>query len=192
MGTHPLEVDIDPLMNEPHETLSRQNSGMSSTSRSSRSTVHHVTNSPPLPTEDFDPTEDGATGKPRAAKPPTSDSGYVSITNQRHGSFGDITGMPGGSDFHRGHQRNSSSMSTLRHNRDENESKMQWRPGNNAASGAGQPNQQHQPQYQQNTFMAEPAQSQPASEPSFDDSALQHFLDMEWPEMYENRQEGGL
>lgn len=164
MGTHPLDFDIDPLMNESHETLSRQNSGVSSTPRSSHSTVHHVTNSPPLPTEDFDPADDHGTGKPRAAKPPTSDSGYISITNQRHGSFGDITSMPGGSGFLGNHHRNSSSMSTLRHH-DENESKMQW-PSNNAASGAGQPNQQHQ---QQNTFMAEPAQPQPASEPSFDD-----------------------
>jgi hypothetical protein len=181
MGSQPPEVDVDGLMNEPHENLSRQNSDMSS-----RSTVHHVTNSPPLPTDEYEPTGDGKGGnhQARAVKPPTSDSGYAS---HRHGSFGDLSGMPGVADFHRGHNRNSSSMSTLTYNEPQ-PARIPWRP--NAVSGVDQHQHQHQ---HQNTFMTEPQQqqAQQASEPSFDDTELRQFLDIDidfFPGgMYDNR-----
>ncbi|KAK4456160.1 hypothetical protein QBC34DRAFT_287362 [Podospora aff. communis PSN243] len=177
MGSQPPEVDIDGLMNEPHENLSRQNSDLSSTSRS---TVHHVTNSPPLPTDDYEPTDDGKDGKPqaRAAKPPTSDSGYVSLDHHhRHGSFGDISGLPGAANP-RGHQRNSSSMSTLTRHHDQHDPQtagIQWKPTMMSCPS------QHQHQ-QQNTFIAEPSQQQQqaqqqSNEPSFDDLL---FFNPDW------------
>jgi hypothetical protein len=177
MGSQPPEVDIDGLMNEPHENLSRQNSDLSSTSRS---TVHHVTNSPPLPTDEYEPTHDGKTGnsQARAAKPPTSDSGYVSLGHHhRHGSFGDISGLPGAANA-RGHQRNSSSMSTLTHHHDQHDHQpagIQWKP----AMMSGPSQHQHQ---QQNTFIAEPSQQQQqvqqqSNEPSFDDLL---FFNPDW------------
>ncbi|KAK1826955.1 hypothetical protein QBC39DRAFT_186761 [Podospora conica] len=113
-------VDVQGLMNEPKETLSRHNSGLSSSS--SKSTIHHVSNSPPQRLAEYpdaNATEPAQAAKasttPRNRKPPTSipDSGYASASNRiRHGSFGDVTHMPG-----RGHHhhRSSSSLSTVPH-----------------------------------------------------------------------------
>ncbi|KAK0646015.1 hypothetical protein B0T16DRAFT_151139 [Cercophora newfieldiana] len=182
MGSQPPEVDIDGLMNEPHENLSRQNSDLSS-----RSTIHHVTNSPPLPTDEYETADGkGENTQPRVVKPPTSDSGYVSLGHHnRHGSFGHISSMPGVSDFQaRGHHRNSSSMSTLtyhHHGSDATQpepSGLSWKP--TTMLGTGQHRQQHP-----NTFMAEPQQQhqaqQQASEPPLDDNdaAFQQFLNMD-------------
>jgi len=172
MGSQPPEVDIDGLMNEPHENLSRQNSDLSS-----RSTIHHVTNSPPLPTDEYEPDGDGKDGnfQAKAVKPPTSDSGYVSLGHPRHGSFGDMSAMPGIAELHhnRGHHRNSSSMSTLTYHGD-NPSGVSWKP-NTAMSGQ---HQQHP-----NTFMAQPQpQAQPqqqAGETPLDDASFQQFLNMD-------------
>jgi hypothetical protein len=170
MGSQPPEVDIDGLMNEPHENLSRQNSDLSS-----RSTIHHVTNSPPLPTDEYEPRGDGKGGNPkaRAAKPPTSDSGYVSLGHQRHGSFGDISAMPGIAELQaRGHHRNSSSMSTLTYHHGDDASGISWKP-TTAMSG------QHQRSHPNTFTVQSQPQPQQAGEPPLDDAAFHQFLDME-------------
>lgn len=113
MGSQPhRDVDVHGLMNEPKENLSRHNSGLSS---SSKSTIHHVSNSPPQRLDEYPDAREATNAQATKAtpnrKPPTSipDSGYASAGNRnRHGSLGDITHMPT-----RGHHRNSSSLSTL-------------------------------------------------------------------------------
>ena len=112
MGSQPhQDVDVQGLMHEPKENLSRHNSGLSS---SSKSTIHHVSNSPPQRLAEYRDGQDAQPTKatPNRKQPPSiPDSGYASASNRhRHGSFGDFTHMPGRP---RGHQRNSSSMSTL-------------------------------------------------------------------------------
>ncbi|KAK3380078.1 hypothetical protein B0T24DRAFT_675811 [Lasiosphaeria ovina] len=92
MDSQSTDVDVQGLMHEAQETLSRQNSGLSSTSRS---TIHHVpTSPPPLPTE---PGSDGRgdmgaqTSEPMLGRrPPESlpDSAYG--TDPRRGSLGDM------------------------------------------------------------------------------------------------------
>lgn len=112
MGSQPhRDVDVHGLMNEPKENLSRHNSGLSS---SSKSTIHHVSNSPPQRLDEYPDAREATNAQATKAtpnrKPPTSipDSGYASAGNRnRHGSLGDIY-MPT-----RNHHRNSSSLSTL-------------------------------------------------------------------------------
>ena len=111
MGSKPEEVDVQGLMNEPQENLSRQNSDMSS---GSRSTVHHVTTSPPQRLVEYEerdchkPGNQQDTATPnRNACPSIPDSGYSSAGHRRYGSFGDIGHMPG--EIHQSHQRAYSS-----------------------------------------------------------------------------------
>jgi len=180
-------------MNEPQENLSRHNSGMSSSS--SKSTIHHVSNSPPQRLAEY-PNGHEATGAPptRATpdrKPPTSipDSGYASASNRnRHGSFGDVTNMPG-----RGHHRNSSSLSTLAAAAPQHPASSLWSPEAFSVVGVGRhqadmppsssllpiPQPQHEHEQGVNTFtqlLEQPApqgQSQ-QSDASFDDQFFNH------------------
>ncbi|KAK4216095.1 hypothetical protein QBC37DRAFT_280314 [Rhypophila decipiens] len=98
MDSHPTDVDIQGLMDEAPESLSRQNSGLSSMSRS---TIHHVPNSPPpRPSDegssDFEDDEFGEAKEPSPSRrPPSSipDSAYG--TDPRRGSLGDQGGCCG-------------------------------------------------------------------------------------------------
>ncbi|KAM7204035.1 hypothetical protein V8F20_003733 [Naviculisporaceae sp. PSN 640] len=89
MDSQPTDVDIQGLMNEASESLSRHNSGLSDMSRS---TIHHVPNSPPpLPADQDGSDYEDETDKPKqpspSRRPPSSipDSAYG--TDPRRGSL---------------------------------------------------------------------------------------------------------
>lgn len=96
MDSQSTDVDIQGLMNEAPETLSRHNSGLTSMSRS---TIHHVpTSPPPLPADDASDCEDDSGEAQESSRPPPSipDSGYG--TDPRRCSLGEQGGqiLPGG------------------------------------------------------------------------------------------------
>lgn len=133
MGSKPEEVDVQGLMNEPQENLSRQNSDMSS---GSRSTVHHVTTSPPqrlVEYEEGDRSKGGQqnnTATPnRNACPSIPDSGYSSAGHRRYGSFGDIGHMPG--EMHQGHQRTHGNFSVAPYPQRPQQQQQPGKPHNN-------------------------------------------------------------
>lgn len=89
MDSQPTDVDIQGLMDEAAESLSRQNSGLS---EMSRSTIHHVPNSPPpLPSDQDGSDCEDETDEPKqpspSRRPPPSipDSAYG--TDPRRGSL---------------------------------------------------------------------------------------------------------
>ncbi|KAK3357419.1 hypothetical protein B0T25DRAFT_157517 [Lasiosphaeria hispida] len=206
MGSQPENVNIQGLMDEPQENLSRQNSGLSSTSRS---TIHHVTTSPPPLPDDFPGNgEDGADegDRPREItpnrKPAASipDSGYDS--NHRHGSFGEAGFMHGGHHYQtRGHHRNSSSMSTIPYHQHDHhhgttidgggpstgahDAGIIWsdpfpapQPAHPAMGHMAQMAPQHHQQHHQNTFTPQ-EQEAPHAEPLYDE--FTQFLNLEGP-----------
>ncbi|KAK3375149.1 hypothetical protein B0H63DRAFT_526424 [Podospora didyma] len=95
MDSQSTDVDIEGLMHEAQETLSRQNSDLST---ASRSTIHHVPTSPPplLPDESTsdEKCNPGELQKDSLAKPESlADSAYH--TDTRRGSLGEIIGAVG-------------------------------------------------------------------------------------------------
>ncbi|KAK3692546.1 hypothetical protein B0T22DRAFT_503578 [Podospora appendiculata] len=91
MDSQSTDVDVQGLMHDAQETLSRQNSGLSTTSRS---TIHHVpTSPPPLPAEHARDDDGHCRGPPletpsnRRPLPSIPDSGYD--TDPRRCSLGD-------------------------------------------------------------------------------------------------------
>ncbi|KAK0630819.1 hypothetical protein B0T17DRAFT_507255 [Bombardia bombarda] len=88
MNSQSTDVDVEGLMHEASETLSRQNSGLSS---SSRSTVHHVPTSPPPLAAENAHTHVKGGGSRRLPLPPSSrhqptsipDSGYETSDPRR-------------------------------------------------------------------------------------------------------------
>ncbi|KAK0711195.1 hypothetical protein B0H67DRAFT_646588 [Lasiosphaeris hirsuta] len=203
MGSQPENVNIQGLMDEPQENLSRQNSGLSS---ASRSTIHHVTTSPPPLPDDFPVNgEDGADEEnhPREStpnrKPATSipDSGYDS--NHRYGSFGEAGFMHGV--HHQGHHRNSSSISTIPYHQhghhhgtmadgggpsaSAHSSGITWadpfaapQPAHPAIGHIGDMAPQHHQQHHQNTFMPQ-EQEAPHADSAYDE--FTQFLNLEGP-----------
>ncbi|KAK3333992.1 hypothetical protein B0T19DRAFT_440688 [Cercophora scortea] len=100
MDSQSTDVDVQGLMHDAQETLSRQNSGLST---ASRSTIHHVpTSPPPLPAEHACDDDSHSRGPPletpcnRRPLPSIPESGYG--TDPRRCSLGDAGQVPPGAE----------------------------------------------------------------------------------------------
>ncbi|KAK3937240.1 hypothetical protein QBC46DRAFT_344772 [Diplogelasinospora grovesii] len=105
MNSQSTDVDYSGFIEEAEETLSRQNSGLSSMSSTTHSTVNHVPTSPPaLPADgDASDDEDGTTPKAKAssgrkALASIPDSGYCTDPRRHSLACGPGQGIPGVSD----------------------------------------------------------------------------------------------